>query len=104
MPIFTLGVMFALMGIAVFILIRVNAQKNIYEVLLKVTVYPQVKDEEKKLLIKVGLVYWPIVAAIYIVWSFITHDWHISWLVWPVAALLFASLYGVIQLISPEKR
>lgn len=104
MPIFMLGVMFALIGIAVFILIRINAQKNIYEVLLKVIVYPQVKNEEKKLLLNVGLVYWPVVAAIYIGWSFITHDWHISWLLWPVAVLLFVSLYGVIQLVSLEKR
>lgn len=33
-------------------------------------------------------VYWPTVTCIYLCWSFLTFDWHITWIVWVIAALL----------------
>ena len=32
--------------------------------------------------------YWCIVTAGYLAWSFLTMDWHITWIVWPVSAVL----------------
>lgn len=37
-------------------------------------------------------IYWPAVVMIYLAWSFISKDWNISWIIWPISALLFASL------------
>lgn len=33
-------------------------------------------------------VYWQTVTCIYLCWSFLTFDWHITWIVWVVAALV----------------
>lgn len=33
-------------------------------------------------------VYWPTVTCIYLCWSFLSFDWHITWIVWVVAALV----------------
>lgn len=40
----------------------------------------------------VGTLYWLLATAIYLCWSFITNDWHITWVVWPVAGVLFAAV------------
>ena len=32
-------------------------------------------------------VYWPTVTCIYLCWSFLSYDWHITWIVWVIAAL-----------------
>ncbi len=32
-------------------------------------------------------VYWPTITCLYLMWSFITFDWHITWIIWPLAAL-----------------
>ena len=40
----------------------------------------------------VGAVYWPVVIAIYLGWSFWTGKWGVTWVVWPVAALLCAAV------------
>jgi len=37
---------------------------------------------------KIESVYWPIVVAIYLGWSFLTYDWHITWIIWPIAGVL----------------
>ena len=33
-------------------------------------------------------VYWPTVTCIYFCWSFLTFDWGITWIIWPVAAVV----------------
>lgn len=44
----------------------------------------------------VSSIYWPLVVAIYLVSSFITAEWTKTWLIWPIAALLFV----VIEVIA----
>lgn len=46
----------------------------------------------------VGTVYWLLATAIYFCWSFITNDWHITWVVWPTAGVLFAGVELVCNL------
>ena len=38
----------------------------------------------------VSTAYWLSATAIYLGWSFLTDDWEITWLVWPIAGILFA--------------
>ncbi len=47
-----------------------------------------------KILIKktVSTVYWLSVTAVYLGWSFLTDDWKITWVVWPVAGVLFSAV------------
>ena len=33
-------------------------------------------------------VYWPTITCIYLVWSFLTFNWHITWIIWPIAAIV----------------
>lgn len=36
-------------------------------------------------------IYWLVVTAIYLAWSFLSFDWYLTWIIWPVAAVLFAA-------------
>ena len=45
----------------------------------------------------VGAVYWPVVVAVYLGWSFWTGKWGVTWVVWPVAALLFAAVVSAVH-------
>ena len=47
----------------------------------------------------IGAIYWPIITIIYLGYSFATFKWHISWVIWPVAAVVF----GVIEEIFKVK-
>lgn len=37
-------------------------------------------------------VFWPTMTCIYLIWSFITFDWWITWIVWPVAVAIHTGL------------
>ncbi len=43
----------------------------------------------------VAAIYWPVATAIYLGWSFLTGDWDITWVVWPIAGVLYAGLLGL---------
>ena len=40
-----------------------------------------------------------IATAIYLGWSFLTDDWHITWVVWPIAGILFVVVELICNLV-----
>ena len=104
LPLFMLIVLIFLVGLGVYQLILVSARKNAYEMILKQGDFAPEKVKELKQEEQVGAFYWPLVVAIYLGWSLWTHDWHITWIVWPVGGLIFAALLGFIQLVAPKNK
>lgn len=51
----------------------------------------------------IAAVYWCIVTAAFLGYSFVTGDWGRSWIIWPVAAVLFGAVTAVCSLILKEK-
>ena len=43
--------------------------------------------------------YWCLVTAIYLGWSFWTMNWSTTWIVWPVAGVLFAAVVTIIKVV-----
>lgn len=48
---------------------------------------------------KILSVYWPTVTCAYLLWSFVTFDWHISWIIWPIAGVV----YSLIKALSDKE-
>lgn len=46
---------------------------------------------------KFASVYWPIATAVYLIWSFTTNDWGTTWIVWPIAGVLFGCVSGAVK-------
>lgn len=53
-------------------------------------------DSESKIGV-LAAVYWPTAFVIYLLWSFLGKAWHISWVVWPIAGIMFGALVTVIE-------
>ena len=51
----------------------------------------------------IAAVYWPVAAAAYLAWSFGTGAWHISWIIWPVAGVLYAALWAVNEALADDR-
>jgi len=52
----------------------------------------------------IGRAYWLIVTAIYLGWSFLTNAWDITWLVWPIAGILFAVVMCLCNLLINQEK
>ncbi|MDD3239695.1 MAG: XRE family transcriptional regulator, partial [Lachnospira sp.] len=76
-------------------------EEGAYNVLLQKGDYaPEKKDN--KVMQSVSSVYWMIVTAIYLAWSFITKDWEFTWIVWPVAGVLFGAIAAIISVTKKD--
>lgn len=48
-------------------------------------------------------VYWLLVTAGYLAWSFWTGGWDRTWIVWPVAGVLFGAIMAIVGMIKKKK-
>ena len=42
-------------------------------------------------------VYWPTVTCFYLIWSFLSFDWWITWIIWPIAAIIEALIKNLFK-------
>jgi uncharacterized membrane protein YecN with MAPEG domain len=61
------------------------------------------KSKRTKRAEKLAAFYWPLLTAIFLGWSLWTMNWGVTWIVWPVGAVLFAALLGLMELLEKEE-
>ena len=93
------AVLLALVALGVNLMIRVTIIKGSYDVLLQEGEYSQGEKRAKKKLDTFSSVYWCLATAIYLGWSFWSTRWDFTWLVWPVAGVLFAAVSGIARMV-----
>lgn len=84
---------------ATYNLIRKSAVHEACNVLLQQGEY-SAKVKSNKLSKAVSEAYWLVVVAIYLGYSFITNNWAMSWIIWPVAGVLFGAIKAITDRIS----
>ncbi len=88
-----IAAMFVLVGIGVLLFVTAGTRNGAYSALLKLSAsFTQQKEEQvyykNRTLASVMSVYWPTVRCIYLCWSFLSFDWHITWIIWVLAAVV----------------
>ena len=100
-------------GFGVFFIVYSQTQKSAYRKILKWNgtsngAYYSTPKHDTTVVYKNPIInvmmslYWTTITCIYLCWSFLTFDWHISWIIWPVAALVYSLLKLLFQ--SNEKQ
>lgn len=79
-------------------IVEVGIYKSALDQLLRQGEYSEKTRQANAQAEKFASVYWPLTTAAYLAWSFISGDWHITWIIWPVAGALFAGISGIIAL------
>ena len=49
-------------------------------------------------------IFWGIATAVYLAWSFYNMRWEVTWIVWPVAGVLYAVYHEIIVSIVKSSR
>ncbi len=95
-----LGVFIAFISLSVFIYVKHGMIWASYQRLLQEDDFSIYKKRQNKNAGKIASVYWPVVVAIFLGYSFITNDWGRSWIIWPIAGGLFGAISGLVNLIK----
>lgn len=96
-------ILLVFVAVAVNFFVRSGMIYGSYEKLLQTGDFtPDKKRVGKKLSYLPGI-YWCTATAIYLAISFYTMRWDTSWIIWPVAGVLYAAVYGICGAIAKRK-
>lgn len=90
-------------GIGIVFFIRNGIVWASFEKLLQEGDYSKKKKENQPIITAISVSYWMIAAAIYLAYSLVTNDWGRSWIVWPIAGLLYPALIGIFNAFNDRK-
>lgn len=97
-------VLLLLVSCGVYLFVRFGMIYESYEKLLQIGDYTEEKKELNKKTASFPGIYWCTVTAIFLGISFWKNNWDISWIIWPVAGVLFAALYGIVRVLAGKHK
>lgn len=103
-PIYGLLATLVIMAIGVYLLVETCTLNGGYQRLLEEGDYTRAKKEESKRNGPLLMIFWGVTTGIYLFWSFWTDDWERTWLVWPVAGVLFVAALGMSSMLHDRKQ
>lgn len=98
------SILLVFVAIGVFVMVSSGMVRESYDKLLQTGDYTPEKKEIGRRTSYVAPVYWCIVVAIYLLVSFRTENWRETWIIWPVAGVLFAAVYGIVRAFAYARR
>ncbi len=96
------GLLLVMVAIGVYCILSVSIPWEACQILLQEGDY----DAERKAPWRraVPSIYWCAVTAGYLAWSFVTKRWGSTWVVWPVAGVLYGAIDAVLHLAYKRKK
>lgn len=93
------GILLLLIAVGVNMIIRVSIIKSSYDTLLQEGEFSYAEKRIKKKMDALSGAYWCLATAIYLGWSFWTMRWDFTWIVWPIAGVLFFVVTNVMRAV-----
>ena len=98
------GVLLVAVSLGVHQIVWAGVIQGSFQKLLQEEDYSEENKELKKKTGSFAGIYWCLVTAIYLGISFTTNLWYKSWIIWPVAGVLFAAINGIYISIIKTKQ
>ena len=102
-PVVGMLLLFVVVAAGVFFLVRTCYIQGAFQRLLEEEDFTREKKLENKRTEPLALIYWCTVIAIYLAVSFYSMSWERSWIIWPVAAVLYGAVLGVAALVRKSR-
>ena len=85
-----------IVAVGVVFLVLAGMKRGAANMLLQEGDYSREEKKRNRLTSTAAGVYWLLVTAGYLAWSFTTGGWNRTWIVWPVAGVLFPAVMAVV--------
>ena len=95
--IYAVGALLAIVAVGVYLIIRVSVLWGGFQSLLEEGDYSRAVKVENKRNEPLNAIYWGVVTAGYLTWSFLSGEWNRTWLVWPIAGVLYGIVLAALR-------
>ncbi len=94
--------MLAMIAVGVFLIVRCSIIWGSFQMLLQEGDYSLKEKVISRKNAPIAGVYWSLVTALYLGYSFITQRWDHSWIIWPIAGVSYAVLAGILRVVRND--
>lgn len=98
----TLAATLVLAGIGTGFFIHTGIIWVSFEKLLQTGDYSKSNKDRRSIIAPLSMVYWLVITAIYLGYSFATNNWYYSWLIWLMAVLLYPAIINLLFALSKK--
>ena len=91
----SIGAILCVAAVGVLLIVRAAMVWDGFRMLLEEGDYTREAKRDRQRHSSLGTIYWGLVTAGYLAWSFLTNDWHRTWIVWPVAAVAYGAVFAI---------
>ena len=91
-----------IVAVGVVFLVLAGMNRGAANMLLQEGDYSREEKKRNRLTSTAAGVYWLLVTAGFLAWSFVTGAWNRTWIVWPVAGVLFPAVMAVVGAIRSK--
>lgn len=95
---------FFLIACGVYLIVKCVTTQNSFERLLQQGSFSPKEKRDNSLLANIAGIYWTVTTTIYLAFSFITSRWEITWIIWPIAGILFGVVVIIVNMINEGKQ
>lgn len=97
---------FLLLSVAIGVLVMVigGNKRECIKILLQEGEYAGGKKKKNRVVSVIAGIYWPVVTVVYLCWSLVTMRWGNTWIVWPVAGILFWGIAAVCSTVEDTRK
>ena len=92
-----------IVAVGVVFLVLAGMNRGAANMLLQEGDYSREEKKRNRLTSTAAGVYWLLVTAGFLAWSFVTGAWNRTWIVWPVAGVLFPAVMAVVGAIRSKE-
>lgn len=92
-------ILLTLVSISVFTIVYNLMLKSAYDKLLEVNDYTKQNKKVNRVIDVIAGPYWIIATGIYLLTSFTSNQWGTTWIIWPIAGILFAAIAAILNSI-----
>lgn len=97
------ALLIAIVALGAFLIVYTGCKMGAYIALLQEGDYAKQVKEKNPLFAAITTAYWLVATVIYLVWSFTTNDWKITWIVWAVAGVLYGAISPLLTIAVKKK-
>lgn len=101
--IWCLVALFVIVSIGVVIFIEVGNRKETYEKLLQENEYSEKQKKIASIYNFINGSYWSLISVLYLIISFLSDRWDLTWIIWVIAGVLFGFIRGILNLRANRK-
>jgi len=102
LPIAAVVVLLGLVALAVYQFITSGMQQEAYEILLNTGDYTKSRRKGNEIMERFGGFYWTLVTIGYLAWSFTSFNWGFTWIVWPIAGMLYGLISAILGAVKQK--